>query len=65
MDWISVHDMRPQQDERCLIVYIINGIEFIGIGTMDDKGKWKLDHHGKCLVTHWMPLPELPYKRWR
>ena len=53
--WISVKDKMPQTGESVL-VYGKNGISLVGA-----YWKWGWTTTGYCnVITHWMPLPELP-----
>lgn len=58
MEWISVRDRIPPDQEEVLVCTLAkNGVQNI------DKGYWAIDHfihRGRSQVTHWMPLPELP-----
>ena len=55
--WISVNDRLPEDDDDVLI--LIYG-KIIGVGYRIN-GKWKSQAMVKApVVTHWMPLPEMP-----
>lgn len=55
--WISVKDRLPEDDDDVLI--LIYG-KIIGVGYRIN-GKWKSIAKAKApVVTHWMPLPEMP-----
>ena len=58
MEWISVKDRLPPDQEEVLVCTLAkNGVRNI------DKGYLAIDHfihRGRSQVTHWMPLPEPP-----
>ena len=62
--WIPTEQVLPPPDSnvRHLVVCEAkNGYRSINLAWIDDKGTW----HGMgsfAKVTHWMPLPPLPYK---
>lgn len=72
MEWISVKDRPPMYDVRVLLAkqYNYSNKNMVGVHI---GIRYKTDKHGEhylaegCdigsqhdLVTHWMPLPELP-----
>lgn len=66
MEWVSVKDRLPEQDEQCLCCYRFRdeGMRFIGVLTYfaaDNEPHWQHEKGVNGLrVTHWIPLPELP-----
>lgn len=58
-EWISVKDRLPEKKHEaclcCLDSCLFPGSQYIDIRVFYDDGKWAND-----MVTHWMPLPELP-----
>lgn len=57
MKWISVEDKLPDNDQHVLCVYrewICTGIYHNSQFFLDD------DREADAIVTHWMPLPEMP-----
>ena len=65
MNWISVKDRLPENEQTVLAYYNFGGkckIRFYGTLTyyaFDPEPHWQ--HEGTGLkVTHWMPLPEPP-----
>ena len=66
-EWISVKDRLPEPEIRVLVAYGSEA-EIAWIDKIKSDQKWEVDYHscGCCasfvsrLVTHWMPLPELP-----
>ena len=71
MEWISVKDRLPDNHRAVLIVCegtTIGGATPIAIGSFgggfwsiaDGDGTMYLTKYRHCIVTHWMPLPELP-----
>jgi hypothetical protein len=64
MEWISVNHGLPEDNLNCLVV--IEGKftpKFIRI-CVHRKGFWRseIEHtsYSESIVTHWMPLPQLP-----
>ena len=56
--WINVKDRLPLDDKDILIVtQSKNGHRSIDKGYYDGD---RIIHRGSAMVTHWMPLPELP-----
>jgi len=72
-EWISVKDRLPEKGDRCLIC-INFGSTFIEpsvhdaqfTGSTFRRGRAKVPVSGvsddDTVVTHWMPLPDLPEK---
>ena len=58
-EWISVKDRLPEKKHEaclcCLDSCLFPGSQYIDIRVFYDDGKW-----ANGMVTHWMPLPELP-----
>jgi hypothetical protein len=60
MDWISVKDRLPEEDDDYLVYgedhrgFIFTGCDWFVVDCKD----WWNNPHGQ--VTHWMPLPEPP-----
>ena len=56
--WISVKDKLPETEEEVLVLTVSK------TGNVNvDKGyllNGRFVHRGSAVVTHWMPLPELP-----
>lgn len=56
--WIPVAEkIPPDQEEVLVLTRSKNGVRNV------DKGYWAIDHfihRGRAVVTHWMPLPEMP-----
>ena len=56
--WISVTDGLPESEEEVLVLTVSK------TGNVNvDKGyllNGRFVHRGSAVVTHWMPLPELP-----
>lgn len=61
--WISVGDKLPPQNEAVLVMNV-NGTSLDErepvVGLLDDKDWFKAWSSEKLIVTHWVPLPELP-----
>ena len=53
--WTKVSDGLPKVDEDVLVT---NG-DRIMLSTYQDDGDFSYDYNNN--VTHWMPLPRLPY----
>jgi len=64
MEWISVKDRLPEDEERVAVLYRWEDrkdlIKFIG-SYMPYEKAW-VNTLGKITITHWMPLPEPPRK---
>ena len=63
MDWISIKDRVPEQDEN--IGYVFDG-EQIRHNVDYDDGIWYIETwrgNSSVEVTHWMPLPNCPEKQ--
>ena len=58
MEWISVDERLPEQEQRVLVWSQSNGLH---IAYLDLWRQWRDsdDNPGKK-ITHWMPLPEPP-----
>ena len=58
--WISVEERLPPAYIR--VYAVIKGADDAIIAWVDDKGRWDDDDSWtyEKIVTHWMPLPELP-----
>lgn len=65
MNWISVKDRLPEDEEAVLVYYRFDDeskMSFYGILTYyvyDPYPHWQHESTG-LKVTHWMPLPEPP-----
>lgn len=57
-EWISVKDRLPEVGEHVLVFSPITGIknDFVAFGENHEEHRFFLSG----IVTHWMPLPELP-----
>ena len=71
--WISVDDDLPCNHEELLskekegytesvMAYTNIGVIFISMRKYDDGWKWETSHYFPriIIITHWMPIPELP-----
>lgn len=58
--WISAGERLPPAYIR--VYAVIKGADDAIIAWVDDKGRWDDDESWtyEKIVTHWMPLPELP-----
>ena len=57
-EWISVDDMLPEEECRCLVIDAAGDIE---IDCYDGKGRFVLDRIGaEQHPSHWMPFPKIP-----
>ena len=57
-EWISVDDMLPEEECRCLVIDAAGDIE---IDCYYGKGRFVLDRIGaEQHPSHWMPLPKMP-----
>lgn len=58
--WISTEERMPPANIR--VYAAIKGADDARIAWVDDKGRWDDDDSWvyEKIVTHWMPLPELP-----
>jgi uncharacterized protein DUF551 len=60
MNWISVKDKLPSEDEWCILA--LGDLQTVTFGVLMG-GKWfnpDLNYHLITEVTHWMALPEPP-----
>lgn len=67
MEWISVEDKLPDEEDEYYLIYIDNHIVRVGMycygGWNCCTGIFMTDSLRPChSVTHWMPLPEAPEK---
>lgn len=66
--WIHVDDALPEDDDPKLVVFhdVAHHCDFVGFTNyICGKNRWSMQRIKNNLVlkvTHWMPLPELPYK---
>ena len=67
MEWISVKDRLPEKRD----IYLVYADGQIALGDFEaDTQHWDIQPYcnawymSTSLVTHWMPLPELPAKSW-
>ena len=70
--WISVDEDLPCQHEELLskekegytelvMAYTNIGVIFISMRKYNDGWKWETSNYfPKIIITHWMPIPELP-----
>lgn len=62
-EWTSVKDRLPEKKNEAYLCSLDSGlfpgIQYISIREFCDDGEWEA--HG--MVTHWMPLPELPKEK--
>ena len=71
--WISVDEDLPCQHEELLskekegytelvMAYTNIGVIFISMRKYNDGWKWETSHYFPriIIITHWMPIPELP-----
>ena len=70
--WISVDEDLPCQHEELLskekegytelvMAYTNIGVIFISMRKYNDEWKWETSNYfPKIIITHWMPIPELP-----
>ena len=70
--WISVDEDLPCQHEELLskekegytelvMTYTNIGVIFISMRKYNDGWKWETSNYfPKIIITHWMPIPELP-----
>jgi len=59
MEWISVKDRLPANEEPALLAQA--GFPHIHAGYLDEEEGWIVDAEPAPIrVTHWMPLPESP-----
>ena len=71
--WISVDEYLPCNHEELLskekegytesvMAYTNIGVIFISMRKYDDGWKWETSHYFPriIIITHWMPIPELP-----
>lgn len=75
--WISIDDDLPCNHEELLlkekegytesvIAYTNIGVIFISMIKYNDGWKWEVSHYfPRIIITHWMPIPELPKKNKR
>jgi hypothetical protein len=58
--WVSVEDKLPlrTKDDAAISVLTINRYGIMKVSAMSRGGEW----YDADDVTHWMPLPEPPYK---
>lgn len=60
--WISVKEKLPKLHEPVIVCREKNGVFCISYGVLDFDDWWYVFHGTRCKkVTHWMPLPNLPY----
>lgn len=61
-DWISVEDRLPENNERVLAFCADNCVQDVVWSWSDNcwYGRTFALTYKEGLVTHWMPLPELP-----
>lgn len=59
MSWIIIKDKYPPRFKRLLVLkqYIVEPISFVDI---DQYLGPAMGWNGGGIVTHWMPLPEMP-----
>jgi hypothetical protein len=73
MEWISVKDRLPEEDDDYLTYVMDNGCSYRREVQRFSKEKkciskinpeyfthWEMQRWDDNIVTHWMPLPELP-----
>lgn len=63
MKWNYAYDSMPEKGIECLVVTHWNdGTRHIEIDTLNEYGDWEFNSYERtgCVVTYWMPLPELP-----
>ena len=64
MEWIKIEDRFPEEDKEVLVCYWESMADSfcVGIGYYytDEWEGWKVNFAPLQIVTHWMPLPELP-----
>ena len=64
-EWISVKDRLPEKHDRFICTYKFNSnseMQFVGVldyYASDKHPHWQHESAG-VIVTHWMPLPQLP-----
>lgn len=64
-DWIRAEDRLPDQDGKYLCVYHFAGgeMQFPDVRdyyATDDHPHWAHTRGFNIVITHWMPLPEMP-----
>ena len=67
--WIRVEDEKPDTGQYVLVKHkdgVMQCAQYL-ISGYDDRELWVLDHYYKEQgeITHWMPLPEPPDKRYQ
>jgi hypothetical protein len=65
MEWISVNDRLPEEDEDVLVMTAEGKFASGGmhVASLDEDGVWYPSHGDGWEfpdVTHWMPLPKPP-----
>ena len=61
--WIKVEDELPPL-RTYVIAYVVNlfgkGQKFVSEVYFSSDQEWIINEDDKCIVTHWMPLPDPP-----
>lgn len=63
--WIPLTEMLPEKWKNVLVVLNQNGYRYIDIAEMYEDASWLVSgefwyEKNDPILTHWMPLPELP-----
>lgn len=63
MEWISVKDKLPDNEERVAVLYRYKNKSRLTKWNAEydiENKRWKTYHLDDCTIEYWMPLPEPP-----